>query len=398
MMFKAFKYRLSPNQEQATLLNKHLGCARFVYNWALERKVKVYQESKTKLSCFDLQADLKALKVEFDWLKEVNSQSLQQSISHLDSAFSRFFKMKKGFPNFKKKSRRQSFTCPQFCKVDLDGERISIPKMPNIKAVISRRFEGTVKSVTISKTPSGKFFASVLVEVAGEMPQKTTPSEATAVGIDLGIKDFCTLSTGDKVANPKTLRKSLDKLKTLQKRLSRKVKGSKRRDKARVKVARLHEKIANKRLDFLHKLSTKIVSENQTVCIEDLNVAGMQKNHCLAQAISDVSWSKFVELLAYKCEWYGKNLLKIGRFEPSSKMCSCGVINSALTLADREWTCSACGTIHDRDILAANNIKRFAFVGQNLIGQIPQEVRESTLRESAVCKKPRRTENPLRLS
>jgi putative transposase len=398
MTYKAFKYRLSPNQEQTTLLNKHMGCTRFVYNWALERKVKAYSESKTKLSCFDLQADLKQLKIENDWLKEVNSQSLQQSISHLDAAFSRFFKMKKGFPNFKKKSRRQSFTCPQFCKVDLDAESISIPKMLNIKAIISRRFEGTVKSVTVSKTPSGKFFASVLIEVAVDLPTKPTPSEATAVGIDLGIKDFCTLSTGEKVANPRILRNKLDKLKTLQKRLSRKVKGSKRRDKARVKVARLHEKISNKRLDFLHKLSTKLVRENQTICLEDLNVAGMQKNHCLAQAISDVSWSKFVELLTYKCDWYGKNLLKIGRFEPSSKMCSCGVINSSLTLKDREWTCSACGTIHDRDILAANNIKRFAFVGQNLIGQIASERRKSTPVESAVCKMPRGNGNPHRLS
>lgn len=381
MIYKSFKYRIYPTTAQATLLNKHLGCVRFVYNWALERKVKAYQESKTKLSCFTLQKELTGLKKELEWLKEVNSQSIQQSISHLDSAFSRFFKQKKGFPNFKKKSRRQSFTCPQFCKVDLDTERISIPKIPDIKAVISRRFEGKVKSVTVSKTPSGLFFASVLVEVPEYMPSKPVPNESSAIGIDLGIKDFCTLSNGEKVGNPRHLKKSLDKLKSLQKSLSRKVKGSKRRDKARIKVARLHEHIANQRSDFLQKLSTKLVRENQTVCIEDLNVAGMQKNHCLAQAISDVSWSKFVELLTYKCDWHGVNLLKIGRFEPSSKMCSCGVINSSLTLADRKWTCHDCGSTHDRDVLAANNIKRFSFVGQNLIGQIPLEERESALRE-----------------
>jgi len=372
-MYKAFKYRIYPNKAQTEMINKHFGCCRFVYNWALERKTTAYQTSRTRLSCFDLQKELTKLKKDdkYLWLQEINAQSIAQSISHLDFAFSRFFKEKKGYPKFKKKRNQQSFTARQGCKVDFDSGKISIPKILGIKAKLSRTFSGDIKLVTISRTASGKYFASFIVETGQPLPAKPKPREKKAVGIDLGLTSFCTLSTGEKVASPKFLKQSIKKLRKIQRQFSRKIKSSNRREKARLRVARLHERVSNQRMDFLHKLSTQIVRENQTVCVENLDIQGMLKTPWLAREISDAGWAKLIELLKYKCDWYGKNLLQIGRFEPSSKMCSCGIINNSLKLADRQWTCEHCGKTHDRDILAAQNIKRFAFVDQNLIGQVP---------------------------
>jgi len=355
------------------MIHKHFGCSRFIYNWALNRKTKAYQESKTKLSCFDLQREITQLKKTegFEWLSEVNSQTLQQTVAHLDTAFSKFFKEKKGYPKFKKKRNQQSFTARQGCKVDLDSGRITLPKISGIKAKISRRFNGKIKQVTVTKTASDKYFASVLVDTGESLPEKAPLSEDTAIGIDLGLKHFCTLSDGEKIPSNQFLFKSLSKLAKLQRRFLRKKKGSKRWEKARIRVAKLHEKVTNQRNDFLHKLSTRLVRENQTVCVETLSVQDMQQTPWLARAIGDAGWAKFNELLSYKCEWYGVNFIKIGRFEPSSKMCTCGTINNSLKLSQRKWTCESCGLTHDRDILAAQNIKRFAFVGQNLIAQVP---------------------------
>jgi putative transposase len=220
----------------------------------------------------------------------------------------------------------------------------------------------------VSKTPTGKVFASVLVETVDVIPAKVSLVKSTAVGIDVGLKDFATLSTGEVIANPRFLKKSLKKLNRLSRQHSKKVKGSANRNKSRIRLARQHEKINNQRTDFLHKISTRIIRENQTVCVENLNISGMMKNHKLARAIADVSWGSFVSMLEYKCDWQGKNLVRIGRYEPSSKLCTCGTINHSLILKDRVWTCGSCGTTHDRDLLAANNIVRFAFVKQNLLG------------------------------
>ena len=362
-MLKAYKYRLYPTTSQAQLLNQSFGSCRYIYNWALAKKIEYYQTTGKTLNCFALMKMLPELKAEFDWLKEVPSQSLQQELSHLDGAFQKFFKKSGGFPKFKSKHKsHKSFSCPQGCKVDFEKGTITIPKCKNIKARFSRTFEVTVKTVTLSQSKSGKYFASVLVEDGKQIPVKAPIDAETSVGIDVGIKDFAVLSTGEKIGNPKHLKQSEARLKVLQRRMSRKQKGSSSRHKARLRVARLHEHIANQRRDFHHQVSTRLVRENQTVIVEDLNVAGMVKNHCLAKAICDAGWSQFKEFLRYKCDWYGKNLVEINRFLPSSKMCSCGVINENLTLSMREWTCDACKVTHDRDILAAQNIKRFGLI------------------------------------
>jgi putative transposase len=368
-MIKAFKYRIFPNAEQETIFAKHFGSCRFLYNWGLARKIELYQKENKKISCFDLIKEITILKTqeEYKWLAEVNSQSLQQSLRHLDNAFTRFFREKKGFPKFHKKTGKQSFTVPQNVKIDFENNQIQIPKCKQVKAKLHRKFEGNIKTCVISKTPTGKYFISVLVENDAIISQKAEIKSETAVGIDLGIKDFATLSSGEVIANPKHLKSKEIKLAKHQKRLARKKKGSKRRELQKKRVAKIYEKITNERNDFLHKTSKKIVQEFDTVIIENLNVKGMTKNHCLAKAISDCSWGTFTNMLEYKCNWYGKNLVKIGRFEPSSRLCTCGVINKDLKLSDRVWTCQACNTTHDRDALASQNIKKFGLQKQNLI-------------------------------
>jgi putative transposase len=369
-MLQAYKYRMYPNRAQVASLMQHIHACRFVYNYSLEQKVRAYEQDGRKLSCYDLNNRLPALKEEHPWLKEVNSQSLQSANKNLDNAFTRFFREKKGFPKFKsKKNPVQSFQVPQHYTVDFEQGRVKLPKISAIKTILHRPFTGKMKYATVSVTSTGKWFISILVDDRSPEPEPASFTLDTTLGIDVGLTDFATLSTGEKVENPRFLKKSLQRLKVLQRRVSRKVKGSKNRKKAIQRLARCHEKIANQRNDFLHKLSFRVVSENQAIAVESLNVAGMQKNHCLAQSISDVSWSTFFTMLEDKCQKYGKTLLKIGRFDPSSKICStCGYLNRDLTLADREWVCPDCGTHHDRDINAAINIKKFALQDQNLVG------------------------------
>lgn len=372
MKYRAYKYRLYPNEEQKVLIAKHLGSCRFIYNYALDKKVRAYQTDKTNLSRFDIQADLPNMKKseEYCWLKEVNSLSLQASLANLDSAYTKFFREHKGFPRFKsKKDSKQSFSIPQNTKVDFENGRVFIPKFKNgIKAKLHRSFEGIVKSSTISRTATDKYFISILVEVnEPDVPMKPI-CENKAVGIDLGIKTFAVLSDGTEIPNPKYLKQSLDKVKKLQRSLSHKTKGSKNRDKARRKLALVHEQVTNRRNDFLHKVTSYLVRNYDAICLEDLNVKGMVKNHHLAQALEDIAIGAFNTLLEYKAKERGVNILRIGRFEPSSKMCTCGYINHNLKLAMREWICPECGLIHDRDLLAANNIKRFAFRNINTVG------------------------------
>ena len=355
-MLKAFRYRLSPTASQAELINKHIGCARFVYNNALAFKQSEYAKDKTNHSWYSLVKRLPDLKKENEWLKEVNSQSLQQSIINMNTAFENFFKCRADFPKFKKKGKgKQSFNIPQ--SININDDKLIIPKFKKgIDIVLHRPFKGEIRQATISKTPTGKYFVSILCETV-EMEKQSNPiNEETTVGLDLGIKSFLVSSNGKEYDNPKYLRKSISRLKYQQRQFS-KHKSNKRKH----RLAILHEKVANQRKDFLHKVSTELIRENQSIALEDLNINGMLKNHCLAGSISDVSWGMFVTMLEYKAKWNGVNILRIGRFEPSSKTCNCcGYINKELTLKDREWTCPECGSVLDRDINASINIKNFA--------------------------------------
>jgi len=354
-MLKAFKYRLYPTKLQKTLIDKHIGACRFVYNLALETKNMAYLGSKVRLSCFALTAQLPDLKKECEWLKEINSQSLQQSIHNMDTAFKYFFKGA-GFPKFKSRHRgKQSFSIPQ--NIFIKYGKLIAPKFKEgIEISLHRPIKGVVRNATISRTPTGKYFASILCDTGEPIPEKQSPFIDSSIGVDLGIKDFAITSNGEVFENPKFLKKSQSKLKFINRKFSKK-KG--RRTKKR--LALLHEKVANQRKDFLHKTSSKLIRENQTICIENLNETGMVRNHNLAQTISDASWGEFVRQLEYKAEWCGKNVIKIGRFAPSSKTCSCcGFINKELALNDRSWTCPKCGSILGRDVNAAVNIKAFA--------------------------------------
>ena len=368
-MMKAFKFRLYPTTTQADQLNQHIGSCRFVYNWALDQKTKTYEQTGKSISRFDLNKSIPTLKVQNPWLGEVNSQSLQGMTKQVESAFTKFFREKAGFPNFKsKKNPIQSFPVPQHYSVDFENSTVKLPKIGAIKAVLHRSFEGELKTATVSRSSTGKYYISILVENNEELPTKQVFSAFTTIGVDVGIKDFAALSTGEKIDNPKYLKNSLKRLKTLQRRVSKKVKGSKNRAKAKQRLAVIHEKITNQRNDFQSKLSFKLISENQAIALETLNVKGMVKNHCLSQSISDAGWSSFVSKLEYKADWLGKTILRIGRFEPSSKLCNvCGYRNSNLTLAMRDWQCPTCNTLHDRDINAAINIKKFSLIDQNLI-------------------------------
>jgi putative transposase len=371
---KAYKYRIYPNKQQQELLVKHFGCCRYIYNYALAKKIEHYTKEKKTLSRFEIQKDLVSMKTqkETEWLKEVNSQSLQASLVNLDRAYTKFFREKSGFPKFKSKHNKQSCHFPQKNKVDFENNKLYLMKFrEGIKCKFHRQFEGTIKNITISKTKTDKYFASILIEEDVVEKSKIKPDIKTAIGIDLGIKEFAVCSNGKKFKNPNHLKKSLKKLKKEQQRLSKKKKGGNRKNKQRKKVAKIYEKVTNQRNDFLHKISRELVDEKQinTYCLETLNVKGMMKNHCLSQSISDVGWSTFVSFLIYKAEWEGKNILRIGKFEPSSKTCNiCGKINKDLKLSDREWICNNCNTKHDRDFLASCNIRDFAFDKQNLIG------------------------------
>ena len=344
-----------PNKRQTELINKHIGAVRFLYNLALETKQIAYASKQVSLSRYDLQKQLVDLKKECEWLKEVNSQSLQVALMNLDAAYLRFFKGQSSFPKFKKKSNGGSFNVPQ--NVSLYSGKLVIPKFKDgVDIVLHRPIKGTIKQATISRTPTGKYFVSILCETGEAVKPKAKIKENTTVGVDLGIKTFLVTSNGLEIENPKYLRKAQSKLKFVQRKYS-KHKG--KRTKQRLAI--LHEKVTNQRKDFLHKTSSELIKNHDSLAIEDLAVSNMVKNHNLAQAINDVSWSTFVTMLEYKADWYGKNILKIGRFEPSSKLhANCGYINKDLTLSDREWVCPKCGEVVSRDVNAAINIKSFA--------------------------------------
>jgi putative transposase len=353
-MLKSFKYKIKPNEEQIVLLNKHFGSVRFIYNHYLnERKVE-YETNKQTLNYYDNANSLTKLKKleEFKWLKEISSQSLQYSLKCLEGSYNGFFKGRTKFPRFKSKHDKNSFCVPQYTKV-VDGKLI-IPKFKDpIKMIQDRKFKGEIRQCTLSKTPTGEYFVSILVETTHEVLPKTGKS----VGIDLGIKDLIITSDGYKFKNTRWTKTYAKKLKEHQQHLSRKVKGSNRYNLQKLKVAKLHKKITNSRVDNLHKISTELVKKYDTIFLEDLNIKGMIKNHKLYKHISDASWGKFVTMLEYKALWNDKEVVKIGRFFPSSKTCNCcGYVNQNLKLDIREWTCPSCNTKLDRDLNASKNI------------------------------------------
>ena len=365
-MLKAYKYRIYPNREQQVLIEKHFGCSRFVFNWALALQQRYYAIFGKSLSRGKIQSHLvkKKKKAKFSWLSEVNSQSLLNALLNVHTAFTNFFKGQAKFPRFKsKKIPQRSYQCPQHCTVNFAQGMINLPKLKGIKAVFSREFIGNIKTVTISKTATGKYYASVLVDNGETLPIPTTIEPSLTVGIDLGIHHLLNLSDGSKFDNPKHLAKASQRLSAQQKIFARKQKTSKNYQKQKLAVARIHEKVRNQRLDLHHKITHSLICENQATsyALEDLAVKNMVKNRKLAKAINDVGWGQFVTLLTYKAKWYGKNVLKVNRFFASSKTCShCHHKLESLPLSVRHWTCPSCQTHHDRDINASNNIRHQA--------------------------------------
>lgn len=347
-----YKYRIYPTKKQETLLIKHFGCVRFVWNYFLNEKKEHYLKTKGNLTYYDNSKQLTLLKKEKEWLKECNSQSLQVSLKHLDNAYKMFFRKTHNFPNFKSKDAKQSFTIPQYFK--LKDKKIHFFKFKEgIKVKEHRKLEGKFVIATLSRTTTNKYYISITVE------KEIKPVSLTdkTVGIDLGIKDLIICSDGKKYQNIKPLSSLENKLKYKQKQLSKKVKGSNNRKKARHKVAIIHKKIKNTRNDYIHKITKTIVNENQVIIVEDLNVKGMMQNHKLAKAISDVSWHEIYRQLEYKSKWNNRIYHIIDRFFPSSKMCSsCHFVNDELALKDRNWNCPNCNTKLDRDLNASINI------------------------------------------
>lgn len=357
-MEKAYKFRIYPNKTQINLIQKTFGCVRFVYNHFLDKRIKAYENDKTTLTYSKCSNELTKLKQELVWLKEPDKCSLQNALKNLDTAYQNFFnRTEAGYPKFKsKKNRHRSYktNCTNN-NIAFAGNRIKLPKIGKVKIRDKQIPQGRIINATVSQTPSGKYFISLCCT---DVEKPAFVRTDKYVGIDLGIKDFAITSDGDKYSNHKYLKQSLIKLAKLQRELSRKTKGGSNWDKARMKVARLQEKIANQRRDYLNKLSTKLVNKYDVICLEDLQVKNMVKNHKLAQSISDVSWSEFVRQLSYKAEWYGKELVKIDKFFPSSQTCHvCGHINKdTKDLGIRKWICPNCTTEHDRDINASINI------------------------------------------
>lgn len=354
---RAYRFRFYPTSEQEMILAKTFGCARFAYNYMLRLRTDAWMQRQERVGYHETSAALTALKKtpEHAWLNEVSSVPVQQALRHLQTAFANFFAKRARYPQFKRKDGPQSaeYTTSAF---KLDGQSLKLAKMD---APLAIRWSRTipkaakVTTVTVSRDTAGRYFASLLCDDA----VAAKPAAQGKVGIDLGLTHFAILSSGEKVAAPNTFRRYEKKLAKLQRRLAKKTKGSNRRKKARLKVAKLHAKIADSRRDFLHKLSTRLINENQVIAIESLSVSNMQKNRHLSKSIGDAGWSEFLRQLEYKANWYGRELVGIDKWYPSSKRCSdCGYTMPKMPLNVRQWTCPECGSIHDRDVNAARNV------------------------------------------
>ncbi len=358
-MLKATKIRLYPTREQRDALRFQFGAVRWVYNDTLALRQRAWQQHRqsiTERMTLDRLVELKK-QAQTAWLKDADSQALQQAVMHLDDAFQRFFQKKARYPKFKTKYGKQSLSYPQ--RVKLVDQKLYLPKVGWVKAHCHRTLKGRIKTVTVSLTPTGKYFASILGDDGLGAPKPPQVVEDTSiVGIDLGLNNLTVDCTGQAHANPRFANQAARNLRRKQKALSRKKKGSANRNKARLKVAKAHERMANARHDYQHKLSKHLVDKNHAICVETLRVKNMLKNRRLARSISDAAWGELVRKLEYKCKWYGKHLVRMDPFYPSSKTCShCGSKLKTLELDVRGWTCIVCGTRHDRDINAAINIK-----------------------------------------
>ena len=354
---RAYRFRFYPTPEQELILARTFGCARFAYNYMLRLRTDAWMQRQERIGYHETSATLTALKKqpEYAWLNEVSSVPVQQALRHLQSAFNNFFAKRARYPQYKRKDGPQSaeYATNAF---RWDGKSLKLAKMDKSLAIRWSRTipkAAKVTTVTVSKDSAGRYFVSLLCD---DVVAKK-PAVAGKIGIDLGLTHFATLSTGEKVAAPNTFRRYEKKLAKLQRRLAKKTKGSNRREKAKLKVARLHAKIADSRRDFLHKLSTRLINENQVIAVESLSVSNMQKNRHLSKSISDAGWSEFLRQLEYKARWYGRELVGIDRWFPSSKRCSdCGYTMPKMPLNVRQWTCPECGSVHDRDVNAARNV------------------------------------------
>lgn len=358
-MLKAYKYRIYPNNEQRAQIAKTFGCCRFVYNHTLAYRREIYEKEKKSVSKTDCNNYCnRELKKNYEWLKEVDKFALTNAIYNMDSAYQKFFKEHAGYPKFKskhdaKKSYKTNITGTNI-EVSFENNKIKLPKLKWIKAKVHKKFIGKIKSATVSQNPSGKYFVSLLVETEHTPYDKVD----SCIGIDLGIKDLLITSNGTKISNIKFTKKYENKLAREQRRLSRKSRGGNNYNKQRIKVAKVYEKIHNTRIDYLHKISHKLIVENQVIVSEDLAVSNMVKNHKLAKAIMDCSWYELTRQLQYKAEWNERKYIKIDRYFPSSQTCNCcGYVNKETkNLSVRDWVCPKCGAIHDRDTNAAINI------------------------------------------
>lgn len=379
----SYKFRLYPNKKQQMLLKDHFNACRFIYNHFLEEKIKYYKETKKTISWVSQAKELPLLKKqeEYKWLSNIGSQCLQQSILNLDHAYTNFFRSGKGFPKFKsKKFSKKVFTTPLTngnIKIDLENKRLSIPKFTKlknednrIKCIFHREIKGNIKQCTISQDKDGKFYVSILTEMNKEFPLKPSIDRNKALGIDFGVKTFLALSNGEKIDSPKYFKRSKDKLAKHQKEFSKLEKDSTKWKSKKEQITKLHSKIARQRKDFLDKLSHKLTNDSQvdSICIENLSIKELESksNKHMNRNLNDLAWNMFVGMLNYKSNWYGKNLIVIGKFDPSTQICNkCGYRNHDLTLNDREWICPNCGERLDRDINAAKNILDFAISNMN---------------------------------